>query len=122
MLEKGLILPNIHFDRPSKRIPFDSWKIQVPTDVVPWPHDRLKRVSVNSFGYGGTNAHTIIDDAEQFLSSYNGFHDWQIAENRAGSDERERLFVFSAPDEPALRRMIQRFDSYLSTKAFSGEP
>ncbi|PCH00416.1 Acyl transferase/acyl hydrolase/lysophospholipase [Penicillium occitanis (nom. inval.)] len=117
MLEKGSILPNIHFDRPSKRIPFDLWSIQVPIDVLPWPQDRLKRVSVNSFGYGGTNAHTIIDDAEQFLSGYSGFQDWQLVENRAESDERERLFVFSAPDESALRCMIQRFDDYLSTKA-----
>lgn len=117
MLEKGSILPNIHFDRPSKRIPFDSWNIQVPTDVVSWPQDRLKRVSINSFGYGGTNAHTIIDDADQFLSGYSGYQDWQLVENRVDPDERERLFVFSAPDESALRRMIQRFDDYLSTKA-----
>lgn len=121
MLEKGSILPNIHFDQPSKRIPFDSWNIQVPTDVVSWPQDRLKRISVNSFGYGGTNAHTIIDDAEQFLSSYNGFQDWQLVENRVESDERERLFVFSAPDESALRRILRRFDDYLSTKASDAE-
>lgn len=121
MLERGSILPNIHFDRPSKRIPFDSWNIQVPTDVVPWPQDRLKRVSVNSFGYGGTNAHAIIDDAEQFLSSYSGFHDWQVVEDRGELDKRERLFVFSAPDESALRRMIQQFGDYLSTKASNAE-
>jgi zearalenone synthase (highly reducing iterative type I polyketide synthase) len=121
MLEKGSILPNIHFDRPSKRIPFNAWNIQVPTDVLPWPQDRLKRVSVNSFGYGGTNAHTIIDDADQFLSSYSGFHDWQLVENCVESDARERLFVFGAPDESALRRMIQRFDDYLSSKASNAE-
>jgi acyl transferase domain-containing protein len=29
----------------------------VPTDVEPWPQGRAERVSVNSFGIGGVNAH-----------------------------------------------------------------
>lgn len=56
MLERGVILPNIHFDQPSKRIPFDKWNIHVPTEVIAWPKHCLRRASVNSFGYGGTNA------------------------------------------------------------------
>jgi hypothetical protein len=38
-------------------VPFEQAKLQVPTKAMPWPIDRRQRVSVNSFGVGGTNAH-----------------------------------------------------------------
>jgi len=41
--------------------------MQIPTELLPWPTDGVRRASVNSFGYGGTNAHCIIDDAYHYL-------------------------------------------------------
>ncbi|KAJ5272907.1 polyketide synthase [Penicillium angulare] len=111
MLENGSILPNIHFDEPNKRIPFSSWKIRVPTSVIPWPENRLKRASVNSFGYGGTNAHVILDNTEQFLSQAQITHDEVMSISSEETDigrEHNRLFVFSAPDEAALKPTICR--------------
>ena len=40
---------------------------QVPTRCIPWPTTGLRRVSVNSFGFGGTNGHVVLDDAYNFL-------------------------------------------------------
>lgn len=34
---------------------------------MPWPNEGLRRISVNSFGFGGTNAHVIMDDSYHFL-------------------------------------------------------
>jgi acyl transferase domain-containing protein len=112
MLEKGVILPNIHFDKPNKRIPFNEWKIKVPTDIISWPKHRPQRASVNSFGYGGTNAHVILDSADQFIAT---------AEANVLQDELEivtnkgqtKLFIFSAPAESALRRMMERTRDHL---------
>ncbi|KAK1148125.1 Type I Iterative Polyketide synthase (PKS) [Aspergillus melleus] len=56
-LEHNLIPPNVHFRTPNPKIPFDSAKLRVPVEPTPWPADRRNRVSVNSFGIGGTNAH-----------------------------------------------------------------
>ncbi|KAL4862617.1 hypothetical protein BDV12DRAFT_178594 [Aspergillus spectabilis] len=110
MLERGEILPNIHFDRPSKRIPFEKWRISVPTEVIPWPEDRLQRASVNSFGYGGTNAHVILDSAAQFLGRLSGLVKLNHPPvNTSGP----RMFVFSAPGESALRRMMARMSDFL---------
>lgn len=34
---------------------------------IPWPKTSIRRASVNSFGFGGTNAHVVVDDAYNFL-------------------------------------------------------
>lgn len=67
-VEKGLIAPNLWFKNGNPKIDFDAWKIRVPTEVVPWPTLGLRRASINGFGYGGTNAHIIIDDAYHYMA------------------------------------------------------
>lgn len=44
----------------SRAVPFKEKKLEVPVDPTPWPEDRHERVSVNSFGIGGANAHVSI--------------------------------------------------------------
>ncbi|KAI1084243.1 hypothetical protein F5B20DRAFT_576378 [Whalleya microplaca] len=66
-LEKGQIPPNIWFEKPNPKIDLERWGLAVPTEVLPWPSDGLRRASINSFGYGGTNAHCILDDAYHYL-------------------------------------------------------
>ncbi|KAJ3957697.1 hypothetical protein N0V92_005716 [Colletotrichum tropicale] len=89
-LEKGQIPPNLWFEKANPKIPMERWGIQVrvatlsyhinflaltlwvvqvPTELLPWPTDGLRRASINSFGYGGTNAHCIVDDAYHYLAS-----------------------------------------------------
>jgi acyl transferase domain-containing protein len=43
---------------------------------IPWPSTKVRRASINSFGFGGTNAHVVLDDAHSFLSAHNlqGLH------------------------------------------------
>lgn len=66
-LEAGTILPNMHFNIPNPKIDFKNWKIEVPTTAIPWPsYNGVRRASINSFGYGGTNAHVIV---EQYTGS-----------------------------------------------------
>lgn len=41
--------------------------MKVPTECVAWPASGLRRVSVNSFGFGGSNTHVVLDDAYHYL-------------------------------------------------------
>ncbi len=42
----------------------DKWKIEIPNKVEEWPkHSGPARACVNSFGFGGTNAHVILEEA-----------------------------------------------------------
>ena len=38
-------------------VPWESAGLIVPVEPHPWPEDRAERVSVNSYGIGGSNAH-----------------------------------------------------------------
>ncbi|CAH0050588.1 unnamed protein product [Clonostachys solani] len=63
-VQHGQIPPNLHFNRLNPKIePFYNG-LEVPTRLKPWPElppGSPRRASVNSFGFGGTNAHAIIE-------------------------------------------------------------
>lgn len=63
VLEHRAIPPNLHFEHPSPRLPLESMK--VPTLLTPLPsgHSGVPFVGVNSFGFGGTNAHAVLAPA-----------------------------------------------------------
>ncbi|CAG7972082.1 unnamed protein product [Penicillium salamii] len=68
ILESGIIPANYDMQSVNPSIPAEDWNIAFPTENIPWPSSGLRRVSVNSFGIGGTNSHCIIDDAYHYLN------------------------------------------------------
>ncbi|KAJ5572354.1 Acyl transferase/acyl hydrolase/lysophospholipase [Penicillium sp. DV-2018c] len=68
MLENRMFLPNRNFERINPRILLDDWNIKIQLALEPWDIKGPHRVSVNSFGYGGSNAHVIVEDALGDLS------------------------------------------------------
>lgn len=65
-LERGIIPPNIWFEQRNPKIQ-ESWHLKFPTEATTWPQAGLRRMSINSFGIGGSNAHVVMDDAFHFL-------------------------------------------------------
>ncbi|KAK1689375.1 beta-ketoacyl synthase domain-containing protein [Colletotrichum godetiae] len=62
ILKHGAIPPNIDFIKPKPTLHLEERKIKIATEMVPLPESTgPHRVSVNSFGYGGTNAHVILE-------------------------------------------------------------
>lgn len=85
--------------------------MRVATDAVSFPKQLpVKRVSVNSFGYGGTNAHVIIEAADSFLSFDHTYTDsyQRKMKTQRGTFELNRPFLlpFSAHDKVALKNNI----------------
>lgn len=83
--------PNLHFRTPNPRIDFGALGLAVPTRAADLPAAGPLCAAVNSFGYGGTNAHAILASAP--LSP---------ATPDLHADEAPRLFPLSARDEAAL--------------------
>ena len=55
---------NLHFDRPNPGIDFDALRLRVPTRCERWPAGGGAAVAgVNAFGFGGTNAHVVLQEA-----------------------------------------------------------
>ncbi|CAH0023222.1 unnamed protein product [Clonostachys rhizophaga] len=67
VLENGILSPNKNFEKPNPRIPVKKWNIKFPLETMPWPTEGIRRISLNSFGVGGTNSHAILDDAYHYL-------------------------------------------------------
>ena len=57
-VKEGTIAPQAYLHNPNPEIPFDDLRIMIPTEA-----ERLSgtHAAVNSFGYGGTNAHVVVE-------------------------------------------------------------
>ncbi|MFY1636502.1 amino acid adenylation domain-containing protein [Solwaraspora sp. WMMB335] len=61
-----VIAPHINLDQISSDIDLASLPFEIPTEPLPWPpHQGPARAGVNSFGFGGTNAHVLIEEPPQ---------------------------------------------------------
>ncbi|KAI1494570.1 polyketide synthase [Biscogniauxia mediterranea] len=93
ILDRELIPPVAGFINPKPGLPLD--RIRIPTEVIPLPHaDGITpRVSINSFGFGGANAHAILERGPRVPDT----------PNLALSP---RLFLLSANNQGSLEDMI----------------
>ncbi|KAF7532113.1 hypothetical protein G7054_g8247 [Neopestalotiopsis clavispora] len=134
-LKNRTIPPNLNFAKPNPQIDLQKWHLKVPTTPVPWPEDKLLRASVNNFGYGGTNAHLILEPHEAAPSTVVNGHNGQTnghsktnghslangSSNGTGNGnghvdvDRSRIFVLSARDSIACQTMMDRFATYIET-------
>jgi acyl transferase domain-containing protein len=68
VLEAGIIPPNRYPEHINPVIANKCPNLKFPLEAIPWPAGDVRRASVSSFGYGGTNVHIVMDD----VLSYTG--------------------------------------------------
>jgi acyl transferase domain-containing protein/putative hemolysin len=102
-LQHGALPPSLHFSTPNRYIPFDSLPLKVQTALEPWPHDDGPRTAgVSSFGFGGTNAHLVLEEAPE-----------PPAPAESGPDRPRHLLALSAKSAEALRALGGRYADHL---------
>ncbi|KAK7713252.1 Type I Iterative PKS [Diaporthe eres] len=129
VLEKGIIPPNALFETLNPDIDAERYHIAVPIKSIVWPNQGLRRVSVNSFGFGGVKKTSIVDTFESGYNVVGGSptngkdsisqatDGVKVSSDICGEDNEAgpskfRILVFSAPDEKSLRRVVQGYKQY----------
>ena len=63
-LNHRVIPRHLHCRTPSPHIPWPDLPIRIPVSAVPWsPIGGVRRAGISAFGFSGTNAHVIVDEA-----------------------------------------------------------
>ncbi|CAG8974567.1 hypothetical protein HYALB_00004363 [Hymenoscyphus albidus] len=113
-LEHRTIPPNIKSLPRSEKIPFEEAQLTVPTEATPWPQGRHERISVNSFGVGGSNAHLIIDSAASFVLHPDGNAKAdEAAPSTSETLNPPQILVYSANSTQSLKDMTAQYRKYL---------
>ncbi|KAL1968658.1 hypothetical protein VTN77DRAFT_1484 [Rasamsonia byssochlamydoides] len=124
VLESGVVPPLAEFHAPNPSIKPDEWNIRLPTEATPWPAAMaVRHASVNSFGFGGSNAHVVLDDAQSYLQprGLKGLHacsggilpNSQGHNGGLGLNRKSRLFVLSAFDNDGVHRNAAKLIDHL---------
>ncbi|KAF4124786.1 Acyl transferase domain in polyketide synthase (PKS) enzyme [Geosmithia morbida] len=126
-LEHGKIPPNINFKTPNPNIDFEGWKVKVPTSLMDWPVPGIRRASVNCFGFGGTNAHVIIDEASGHLASHGLVSKLEPLSvdgltSNGHSEPTPHLFCFSSNERLGVQRVINSQIPYVESALDNTEP
>jgi len=102
-LEHGQIPPQKNFLTPNPRINFS--KILIPTELLSWPdqQDGPRYASVNSFGFGGTNGHILLEHWPSSLVT------------SPHSPERPYVFKISASNHTSLHALAKKYADFISS-------
>ena len=107
VLQHREIPGSLHFSSPNPHIDFDKLKLRVPTDTEPFPETDGERLAgVNSFGFGGANAHVILTEPPSIPH----------ADHAEICIERAWPVMLSARSEDALRGCAMKLASWLTER------
>jgi myxalamid-type polyketide synthase MxaB len=114
-LKHRQIPPSLHFHQPNPQIPFAQLGLRVQTQLMDWQsHDQPRVAGVNSFGFGGTNAHVVMAEAP--------LQKQKIGKDKGKKQKRKQpvetdlpcLLTLSAKSAIALQTLVQRYVAFLT--------
>jgi acyl transferase domain-containing protein/acyl carrier protein/ubiquinone/menaquinone biosynthesis C-methylase UbiE len=120
-VKNGLIPPSLHFDTPNSLIDFERLKLRVPDRLMPWPENGGPRYAgVNSFGFGGTNAHILLSEGPPRKKKRTANPSRQSA---ARLDRRTTpvLLPLSAQSPEALKSVVLRYKDFVGGQTNGSE-
>jgi acyl transferase domain-containing protein/NADPH:quinone reductase-like Zn-dependent oxidoreductase/SAM-dependent methyltransferase/acyl carrier protein len=108
VLKHAQIPPSLHFETPNPHIDFGKLKLRVPTTLETFPKGQGERMAgVNSFGFGGANAHVILAAPPKH----------RPAKFSKMPADRPWPLVLSARSEKALRDSAAKLSAWMKERA-----
>lgn len=97
---------SLHFNTPNPEIKFADWKINVANHIIPLTNkDKNILIGINSFGFGGANAHVLIEEyANNKLK----------IQNKIASDSPIPPLLISAKTEESLKALAVDYAKIIS--------
>ncbi|MFY9768460.1 MAG: type I polyketide synthase, partial [Mycobacterium sp.] len=110
-LENELLPPHLHFQNPSPHIPWGRLALQVVQEATPWERNGRPRIAgISSFGFAGTNAHVILEEAPaQAVRAAAA-----PAPTEQPADQRFSILPVSARTPDALVQIADQYRSWMS--------
>jgi acyl transferase domain-containing protein/thioesterase domain-containing protein/acyl carrier protein len=106
-LKHGQIPPSLHFKNPNPHIDFENLKLRVAQQMEPFRNGSESPVAgVNSFGFGGTNAHAILQALPVAAKI-------RVPPRKLPTD-RAHLLSLSARCEESLLGLAEKYTAFLS--------
>ena len=108
-VSKGVLPPTLHCDDPHPMM--DKTRFSPIAAARPWDGTGPRRAAVNSFGFGGINAHVIIEEPPGAPSAGR-----RTTADRPRADlvhEPDQVLLFTAPDAEAMSRLLDVPDDRL---------
>lgn len=111
-LQHRKIPPHLNLNRINPYIALEGTPFEIPADIKDWTISTQTRFAgVSSFGFGGTNAHIILEEANATPDSQDGKKDVSL---QGQTIERpQHLLTLSAKEESALLSLLNRYQSFL---------
>ncbi|TWU72717.1 putative nrps-t1pks biosynthetic cluster [Metarhizium rileyi] len=106
-LQAGVIPPNLLLNKVNPQIEPFYGNVQIVSAAQKWPNiskGSVRRVSVNSFGFGGANCHAILESFDPEMSE---------EQSMEYSTPCFAPFLFSAASESTLTETLERYQEYL---------
>jgi acyl transferase domain-containing protein len=110
-LQHKVIPPNMYFQNPNPTVRPFLKNLKVPTEQLSWPDPspgHPARASVNSFGFGGTNAHAILERYEPEIHGHKEFLTTSKPSSLPGLP-----LLLSAYSDKTLIRVVKNYLDYL---------
>ena len=77
-LKHQQIPPSLHFETPNPQIDFKNSPFYVNTELTEWEANSIpRRAGVSSLGFGGTNAHIVLEEAPE-IRHFEESRPWQL--------------------------------------------
>jgi malonyl CoA-acyl carrier protein transacylase len=108
-LQHGEILPHLHLKQLNPYISLEGTPFSIPTQLQPWSSvEQLRLAGISAFGFGGTNAHVILEEAP--------IQESQVKDSYL--DQRPcHILTLSAKCEKALQELGQRYGEFLGNNS-----